>query len=1192
MNFGLGLVLSFTDNATAGINNAVNSLNNLSESAGNALSSLDQMASLRSLSVVANEIGNAFVEAGGTIITSLSQVIGKINEVGSTYFYAQKKLGKLYATAGMTEEDMMNAGAGKLSQIAEYAQNSIFQYEDLIDVVSMLKANGIEAFDSIASSSGNANQTLMDYAADLAAFNPQMRNAYGTGIQAAMGALNEYIAEGNARSLKSGASLDITGILGEDKGATIEERSRQVADLLEKLGLVGMTASMQGTPMQRLSNIEDLFFNLMTKIANGGVFDKYTELVSILADGLDRLNDATKISINGMSVFDALIPAISDTLVALIQPIETILEKVIDLGTSIATFLAENPAVLKMTTIAVAIGGALLVLAGIFLKFTSAMSGVALFMQTFGMSFSSLGTLIRTGSLKILGTLIPLTMAISLLAMAWKTDFAGIKTNVTYYTTGISTSFKTAKDAVNGSVSDMIKTLQSLRSKGDFFSNLTIGIMKLMIFFRALRDGWNDYTLSEDTFLKAKELGILPLIEAVLDLKYRFDFFKQGFIDGWREIGDKVKTVVDNLLNSLDGTFLGDIIDRFTSFLQIFSGSDTQAWYDFGKSFAEYTAKAVAMFAVFGTAKKIISTISGITTVLKPLLGLVMAHPVVAIIVGVVTALAVLYAKSEKFRDLVSSVIETIKSVVFGFLSEAMPLIYSVIGQIKSFLPQIQKALGRIFTAVGGIFEKLVSFGVQVLPIIAQVVGSIINTVISLMPTIMNVITTVMNILATVYEVLSQLFDLVLPFLLDIWSQLGALISDVLPVIADLISVVVDVVMNLVNTLLPIIQQIIQALMPIIKTIFNIVSAIVAKLVPVIKSLVSIVSNIIKAVIAIIVPIITVVMQIVEAIIVHLAPIVDVVLQIVGFIIDLVLGIVQIVVSVIESIVAVITGIIEVIMSILNAIVQGIMVVVGNIVGIVQVVIETIVSIISAIVGVVQGIWDAICNTFSNAVSFFSGVFTSVSQVISNVFNGIASFFNTVWNKVVTTFSTLGDTISGAIKGAINTVVGGAVNIINGFIKAINSAIGVINAIPGVSITKLTELSVPALAQGGVVDKPTTALIGEAGTEAVVPLENNTDWLSKLASMITTEMAEIRPTSNLTNTTTNNGGDTNNKYMTSNNNTTQTVSGDTDNSINFNAGAIQITANNSSDEEAERMAKKIMQYIKRQQELDRMTSYA
>ena len=39
----------------------------------------------------------------------------------------------------------------------------------------------------------------------------------------------------------------------------------------------------------------------------------------------------------------------------------------------------------------------------------------------------------------------------------------------------------------------------------------------------------------------------------------------------------------------------------------------------------------------------------------------------------------------------------------------------------------------------------------------------------------------------------------------------------------------------------------------------------------------------------------------------------------------------------------------------------------------------------------------------------------------------------------------------------------------------------------------------PYLAKGGIVDKPTQAVIGEAGTEAVVPLENNTGGLNLLA---------------------------------------------------------------------------------------------
>lgn len=42
----------------------------------------------------------------------------------------------------------------------------------------------------------------------------------------------------------------------------------------------------------------------------------------------------------------------------------------------------------------------------------------------------------------------------------------------------------------------------------------------------------------------------------------------------------------------------------------------------------------------------------------------------------------------------------------------------------------------------------------------------------------------------------------------------------------------------------------------------------------------------------------------------------------------------------------------------------------------------------------------------------------------------------------------------------------------------------------------------PALATGGIVSAPTTALIGEAGKEAVLPLEQNTDWMDELAYRI------------------------------------------------------------------------------------------
>jgi phage-related protein len=111
-----------------------------------------------------------------------------------------------------------------------------------------------------------------------------------------------------------------------------------------------------------------------------------------------------------------------------------------------------------------------------------------------------------------------------------------------------------------------------------------------------------------------------------------------------------------------------------------------------------------------------------------------------------------------------------------------------------------------------------------------------------------------------------------------------------------------------------------------------------------------------------------------------------------------------------------------------------------------------------------------------------------------------------MWTALKNKFSTLGtaigEAISGAVKSAINWILNKIESVINNFFGLINSGIDVINAIPGVNIGKLSMLSIPKLARGGIVNQPTQAIIGEAGKEAVLPLENNTEWMDMLAEKI------------------------------------------------------------------------------------------
>lgn len=164
----------------------------------------------------------------------------------------------------------------------------------------------------------------------------------------------------------------------------------------------------------------------------------------------------------------------------------------------------------------------------------------------------------------------------------------------------------------------------------------------------------------------------------------------------------------------------------------------------------------------------------------------------------------------------------------------------------------------------------------------------------------------------------------------------------------------------------------------------------------------------------------------------------------------------------------------------------------------------------SGVKGWFSNLWNGIKAVFSVVGSWFGGIFQQASNGIRNAFSTITGFFSGIWEKIKNIFSNVGTAIANGIKGAVssavNKVLSSAIKIINGFISAINFAIGVINAIPGVNIKTLDKLSVPQMAKGGIVDSATLAVIGERGKEAVVPLENNLQWLDKLAGMLNDRM--------------------------------------------------------------------------------------
>ena len=145
----------------------------------------------------------------------------------------------------------------------------------------------------------------------------------------------------------------------------------------------------------------------------------------------------------------------------------------------------------------------------------------------------------------------------------------------------------------------------------------------------------------------------------------------------------------------------------------------------------------------------------------------------------------------------------------------------------------------------------------------------------------------------------------------------------------------------------------------------------------------------------------------------------------------------------------------------------------------------------------VKEVLDAVKRIFSGIIDFITGVFTGN--------------WSRAWQGVVNIFGGIMDGLGAVIKAPLNGVIWLINQAISGLIK-----IKVPDWVPswlgggqGINIPQI-----PYLARGGIIDSPTLAMVGEAGKEAVVPLENNKGGLRELASILLAEMGQRNSNNN------------------------------------------------------------------------------
>ena len=177
--------------------------------------------------------------------------------------------------------------------------------------------------------------------------------------------------------------------------------------------------------------------------------------------------------------------------------------------------------------------------------------------------------------------------------------------------------------------------------------------------------------------------------------------------------------------------------------------------------------------------------------------------------------------------------------------------------------------------------------------------------------------------------------------------------------------------------------------------------------------------------------------------------------------------------------------------------------------------------------------WDTISNTFSKLGSWFGDRWNDSKNALSEANTWLGEKFQSGRDKVNSTFEKVGswfserwNDIQSALKeipnwfkNLFNDAMENAKSVVKSGIDKLRSFFNFDWSLPRIKIPhfnisgsfslnppRIPSFSVDWYAQGGVFNSPSIIGVGEAGQEAVMPLERNTGWISTLAQKVAERM--------------------------------------------------------------------------------------
>ena len=202
-------------------------------------------------------------------------------------------------------------------------------------------------------------------------------------------------------------------------------------------------------------------------------------------------------------------------------------------------------------------------------------------------------------------------------------------------------------------------------------------------------------------------------------------------------------------------------------------------------------------------------------------------------------------------------------------------------------------------------------------------------------------------------------------------------------------------------------------------------------------------------------------------------------------------------------------------------------------------VMDNIIAVIGLVIDIVNGLWKKylqplIAWIIENILPVVVPILENMGDKIKDTVDTILLLMNLMLAGIKLVFAALkilftddtekalADT-ENAVKGFINSIITLFEKMVNNVINCLNTLISGFNSIgfdlPGwlgggswhPNIPAIPSANFPRLANGGITTGRTLAEIGEAGKEAVLPLENNLSYMEPLADMLADKINTDRP---------------------------------------------------------------------------------